>query len=388
MISSQTKQGSVETSDLFIDLYAYRQRENKDPLEDWLTECLAVTIRALPRPAKAALLSELSGATVSDPQAFFDAHKVEVFTQHSTGAAGRPDMLVQLDGHPWILFENKVGHGVAAREAVDGTESHQLRGYAEWLNKQGRHCSLAKALVFVTHITQPPQDFRGADEAGLYHGLRRTHTSWAALGRRIAGLTDGLPDDHHAKALTTAFLAYLEDQDMSNEFPSSSAFAAAEVYVSQAAALENLVSRMWQELRTAANFGRTADVQLKALTDEGSVSAWRYVAPGPSSPSRNSYLQTGIWFPETGSWFDAEEVDIGVRGPQAYVYFGNGENDMFGIAPGELEGFMRPNSDFLACKPMAEFSAVPQVRGEEIIAWVAERAGVLKMFLTEHGLIA
>jgi hypothetical protein len=377
----------VETTDLFIDLYAYRQRENKDPLEDWLTECLAVTIRALPLPAKSTLLSELSGAVIAEPEAFFEVHKIEVLTQFPAGAAGRPDMLVQLDGDPWILFENKVGHGIAVREAVDGTQSHQLRRYADWLNEQGRCCQLAKALVFVTHITQPPQDFRGADDARLYHGLHRTHISWGALGRRIAGLTDGLPNDHHAKALTNAFLAYLEDQDMSNEYPNSPAFAAAEIYLSQAAALENLVNRMWQELRTTVNFGRTADVQLSALPDEGSVSAWRWVAPGPSNPSRDLYLAAGIWFPETGSWFDAEEVVKGVRGPQAYVCFGHSNNDKFPNATGELEGFMRPNGDFLACKPVAEFSADPQARGEEIIAWVAERAGVLKMFLIKHGLI-
>jgi hypothetical protein len=334
------------------------------------------------------LLSELSGAVIAKPESFFDNHKIEVLTQYPAGAAGRPDMLVQLDGHPWILFENKVGHGVAAREAVDGSESHQLRGYADWLNEQGRHCPLAKGLVFATHITQPPQDFRSADEAGLYHGIHRTHISWGALGRRIAWLTEYLPDDHHAKALTTAFLAYLEDQDMSNEFPNSAAFASAEVYLSQGAALENLVSRMWHELRIGVKFGKTADFQLKAVTDEGSVSAWRWVAPGPSSPSRDSYLQTGIWFPETGSWFDAEEVIKSVRGPQAYVYFGNGANEMFCDATGELEGFMRPNSDFLACKPTAAFSSDPQARGEEIIAWVVERSGVLKPFLTEHGLIA
>jgi hypothetical protein len=376
------------TSDLFIDLYTYRERENKCPLEDWLTECLAVTIRALPRPAKAALLSWLSGAVIEDPDAFFDAHEVEISTQYLAGAAGRPDMLVRIDRQPWIVFENKVGHSVAARVTADGAESHQLRDYADWLNQQGRHCPLPQALVFVTHITQPPPDFRGADGAGSYRGVRPVHTSWGALGRRIAGLTVGLPEDHHARALATAFLAYLEDQDMSNEFPASAAFAAAEVYVSQAATLENLVGRMWQELRTGVNFGRTADFQLQAVPEEGSVSAWRWVAPGPSSPSRDSYLQTGIWFPETGSWFDEEDVVKDLRGPQAYVYFGNGDNDMFRHATGEPEGFLRPDSNFLACRRISAFSADPQARGEEIIAWVADRGAVLKRFLADRGLIA
>lgn len=377
----------METSNIFIDLYAYRQRENKDPLEDWLTECLAVTIRALPLAEKAELLAEFSGATIDHRAAFFEAHRVEVLTQYRAGEAGRPDMLIRLDGEPWIVFENKVGHGFSVREGADGSEIDQLRRYADWLNREGSHCRLAKALVFVTHITPPPPDFRNAIEAGLYRGLYPTHTSWGALARRIARLTDGLPEGHHAKALTTAFLAYLEDQDMSNEFPSSPAFAAAEVYLSQAAPLENLVDRMWDAIKTTVEFGKTAGYMLQALPGEGSVSAWRYVAPGPSSPSRHSYLQTGIWFPEIGSWF-SEDVGKRLSGAQAYVYFGNDYDDMFQSSIGELEGFIRPNSDFLACKPIAEFSSDAQARGEEIIAWVAERARLLKTFLSEHGLIA
>lgn len=368
-------------------MYAYRQRENKDPLEDWLTECLAAIIRALPRRARAALLLKLAGSVNIQPETFGDHHEIEVFTQYPAGAAGRPDMLVQLDGHPWIIFENKVGHGIASRLASGGVESHQLRGYADWLIQQGSQCPLGKALVFITHITPPPSDFRGADEAGIYHGLHRFPTSWGALGRRIAGLTDDLPDDHHAKVLTTAFLAYLEDQDMSNEFPNSTAFAAAEVYVSQAAPLENLVSRMWGELKMIVNFGRTTDFQLRAIPDEGSISAWRYISPGSSNVARESYLQTGIWYPEIGSWFDAAEVVQGIRGPQAHVYFGNDYDDAFSSAPGAPEGFMRPHSNFLACKPIAEFSAEPQARGEEIVAWVAGRARALKQFLTDHGLM-
>jgi hypothetical protein len=388
MFSGQMRDQLSATADIFVDLYAYRQRENKDPLEDWLTECLAVTMRALPATLKAKLLVLLSGTMIDDPDAFFAKHSIEILTQYSTRDAGRPDMLVRLDGQPWILFENKVAHGVSIREGDQGGDSHQLRGYADWLDEHGRECLLPRALVFVTHVTAPPEDFHGVDASRLYHGFHRTHTSWGALGRSIAALTFDLADEHHAKVLARALLVYLEEKNMSNEFPSSAAFSAAELYVSQADALENLVKRMWDELKTAVNFGRTADYQLQALTDEGSVSAWRFVAPGPSSPSRESFLQTGIWFPETGLWFDADDLEEELRGPQAYIYFGNGLEDSFSNANGELNGFMRPASNFLACKAINQFPTDPQVRGEQIIAWVAEQAHNLKNFLMQHLLIA
>lgn len=175
---------------------------------------------------------------------------------------------------------------------------------------------------------------------------------------------------------------------MSNEFPPSSAFAAAEMYVSHAGTLENLVDRMWQEIRTVASFGRTSDYQLMALTEEGSVSAWRYVAPGAASPDRSSYLQTGIWYPEAGLWFDADDVGEDLRGPHAYLFFGNDTDGTFSAATDELDGFMRPSSSFLAFKAVADFSSDPQSRGEEIVSWVADRGRALKVCLTDHGFIA
>ncbi len=376
----------VPTADLFIDLYSYRQRENKNPLEDWLTECLAVTIRALPAQPKAVLLSVLSGAPIDDAEAFFSKHEIKVLTQYLAGDAGRPDMLILLDGNPWILFENKVSHGVSMREDPSGGASHQLRGYADWLANRAGECAMPCALIFVTHITPPPPDFRGDDATGLYHGLRRAHTSWGSLGRDLVALTGDLPDEHHSKAIAEAFLTYLESQNMSNEFPSSAAFAAAELYVTQADALENLVDRMWEEFKTVANFGKTSDTTLKALTEEGSVSAWRFLAPRSSSKPE-CFLQTGIWFPETGLWLDDEDLLKRFRGAQAYVFFGSRFEDSFAATKRQPEGYVRPWSDFLLCKPIAEFAADPQVRGDEIIAWVARQAQVMKAFLTDEGLI-
>jgi hypothetical protein len=44
-------------TELFSELYRYRQRENRENQEDWLTECLAAVLRALPKPSLAAVLA-------------------------------------------------------------------------------------------------------------------------------------------------------------------------------------------------------------------------------------------------------------------------------------------------------------------------------------------
>jgi hypothetical protein len=371
---------------LFRDLYAYRQRENRDPLEDWLTECMAIALRALPEEAQAAFFSWCSGVEIDEAQKLLAVSGVSVETQFFAGTAGRPDLVILLDGQPWIVFENKVSHGIGRRANEDGADSHQLRAYADWLdaNASGKARS---ALVFVSHITPPPDDFRGRQADALYHGMHRVHTSWGAVARRLSSSVNHLENSHYAKVIAAAFLGYLEQQNMSNEFPTSVAFAAAELYLNQATPLENLVERMWDEVKLAVKFGRTADYQIKALADEGTVGAWRYVMPGLKGPQRWNYLQTGFWYPGAGSWIDTDALGSEAYGAQAVVFFGNSDDEMYaGVSDAPL-GFLRPATNFLACKPVAAFPTDPQARGESIISWAAEQTALLKPFLIDHGLV-
>lgn len=381
----RVKTSFQSTPDLFIDLYAYREREDKGPLEDWLTECLAVTLRALPAAAKGDLFSYLSGGSIADPLAFFAEHELEILTQYVT-TAGRPDLVIMLDGCPWILFENKVGHGVSKRKTETGEERHQLLGYSDWLDKRGANCILPRALVFVTHITPSPLDFRDPSKADVYHNVRRVHISWGDMARRMAALVAGLPEDNHARAIVGAFLFYLENQDMSHEFPSSSSLAAAEIYVTQADAVENLVVRMWNEIDGIAKFGGTPTYELKALIEESSISAWRNTGAAVSSIS-GCFFQTGIWFAESGKWLGEFEVGRELKGAQAYVYFGNQYDDAFAAIQTQPDGWMRPLGEFLSCKAIAEFPTDPQARGEEIVAWIADKTRVLNEFLKQQAVL-
>ncbi|MEE4209590.1 MAG: hypothetical protein V2I43_10020 [Parvularcula sp.] len=372
---------------LFLDLFAYRQRENKDPLEDWLTECLAATMRAFPGGKLAELLCWLSNATnEARILPHVESGKVAIETQYAAATAGRPDMVVTIGGVPWIVFENKVGHHVSGRVSEDGGKSHQLRGYADWLKVASEGCDLRPGMVFVTHLTPPPEDFEDGYPVDHYHGFSRCRLSWGEFAKKLLELASELPTDHHASALAEALQAYLKENNMSSEFPDMTAFAAAQIYLAQAKRLEGLVDRMWTHARRVAGFGKTADYVLKPQTEYGTIAAWRYIAPTTKSQSRDSYIETGVWFSEMGDW--AEELALlgNFRGPQVYIGLFNGTDDYFSFVPGAPEGFFRANGDFVAMKAIADFAQEPQTRGQEIEAWTAERAKILRAFLQEQDL--
>lgn len=373
---------------LFLDLFAYRQRENRDPVEDWLTECLAATMRALPGIKLAELLSWLS-----DPanQAHILAHvksgKVVIETQYVTANAGRPDMVVAIGNTPWIVFENKVGHHVSGRVNEDGSEGNQLRSYADWLKLASNGCDLRPGMVFVTHLTPPPEDFEGQYPTDHYHGFSRRRLSWGQFARKLIELASDLDEHHHALALVGALQAYLEENDMSSEFPDAVAMASAQLYVSQGASVEYLVDRMWQEAKIIASCGNTASYGVVADPEYGTVRARRYAVSAPNSPSGWSYIETGVWFPELESWYVKEDIGRDLVGPQIYVGFFNGDDNYFTMTDDYPDGFLRPDSDFIAIENLHVFSADPEMRGGEIVSWVAHKAIELRAFLLERKIV-
>jgi hypothetical protein len=385
---------------LFVDLYSYRQRENKNPLEDWLTECLAATMRALPDTQLAALLAALlapdagqdKGPNSAKLQDAILAHirvrQVAITTQHHAHEAGRPDMVITMEGRPWIVFENKVAAAISQRASETGPASHQLRDYARWL-AQYPHKDLPGALIFVTHLTEPPADFAASHPADNYFGLTRTAVSWGEIARKIAALCADLPADHYAQHLAIAFRDYLKEKNMSSEFPDATAFAAAQIYLSQAALLENLVERMWLHASRVASFGKTNNRTLGPSPDNGMISAWRYAVHGPERPRKAyySYVQTGFWFPGLAPWGGDSEAKLEARGVQAFLCFGNDEPGYFSDFPDAPDGFIRPSSNFVAMRALSSFPEDPQDRGQQIEVWISERADTLRAFLLDLGLV-
>ncbi|WP_147366957.1 type I restriction enzyme HsdR N-terminal domain-containing protein [Aurantiacibacter zhengii] len=378
-------------SDLFSDLYRFRQRENKNNLEDWLTECLAAVLRELNRDEWQKFLIEVTGADQFAIAKLLSEEIPEVRTQvQAGGGIGIPDLVIFHRDQPFVLFENKVAHSVSVHENDAGEVVNQLHRYARWLVKQSRPGAEVLHLVFLTHLTRPPADFGVMKASNLcpYEGIARTTESWGRIARTLSRITRTEKPASLAAGLAKAFQTMLENENMANEFPDTNSFAALQIFLKQGAALENLVSRMWDEAAGVANSGKMSARRVEAELDYGRYSASRY-ANAIASPATNSaFLMTGIWYPEVKDVWQADELGgYEPTDPHVFLLFADDKDDVFTSIHGVPgEGWHRPNSDFLALQPLYSFKGSPDSRAASILEWVAREAKLLRPFLLENNL--
>ena len=166
-------------TDLFAALYTYRPRveegvrRDRSPQEDWLTECFAASLRALGRLSHqriSTVLADLSGLSPRDVLAGLEGRRLEIATQVTGTDGTRPDMVLLLNGTPWIVAEHKVAH--------DATFS-QLAGYARWLQSVRSEVQspsgpeLPAAAIAFCHALHPPPGRVQEHLAGLRRPVAR-----------------------------------------------------------------------------------------------------------------------------------------------------------------------------------------------------------------------
>lgn len=365
--------------DFLVDLYAYRERAGKGNLENWLTEALAATIRCLSSKQMAEFRAYLSDGTVA-----LDSNSWTVSTQMVADPYGIPDLVLFESDKPIVLFENKVAHSVA--EGIDdlGTSQNQLQRYAKWLNESGHGSHPETQLVFLTHLTRPPPDFATRPVSNCpYFGVRRRVLSWGEVGRVLLRITESEGEPSLARGLAGAFYKMLESRDMANEFPDSRAFAATELFLALGRTLENLVTRMWARISKTANCSNMSREVIGPELEYARYTAWRYVNRGSRIPSTDTYIQTGIWFPDVGHIWDADDLDgYHASGPQAFLIFANDNDQIFSSIEGRpTPHWHRPDSDFLVLRALHEFQGTPDERAAGILDWLGSESSNLRKFL-------
>lgn len=386
-------------SDLFSDLYRYRERERKNNYEDWLTECLAAILRALPAEAFSEFLSRLCD---QPKEAILAIHPlVSIATQvtiprEDTGTQ-RPDLIVSIaapaeddrrePAQPWLVFENKVWHHVDEEELESGDIEGQLHRYGRWL--QSQHLvrpGLQKSLVFVSHGTPVPAGFRPCEnEHPAYRGLGRACSSWSAIARLLEETTGDFDASLHFRALICAYQAFLEEHGMAEDYPEYMDFATLANFVDIVDPFAKLVDEMLGKLEGLAPFqGRV----IRAIADgeEGTYHAYRYMAPEPRYDGW-TFISTGFWFPDRGEGFYLEDLEkqLGEAvslSPKAYIQFANNEDDALQNIEGVPgEGWLRINSDFLIYRDVSDFPPAPADRAAAILSWAEEEGRKLKALI-------
>lgn len=375
---------------LLVDLYRYREREKKENQEDWLTECLAAVLRALPAEPLAAVLHHLVRQPRDAILGVIDELVVETqrtITRGEGGRRQRPDLVVSIGTTPWLLFENKVFHSVARDEIEDGTIETQLHRYGAWLQAQEFEVAgLSPSLVFVTYGSAAPADFMDRNSRHpAYQGLRRYCSTWGQLGRLLDKATAHLDETLHARALVLGYNHYLENHGMADDYPEYSDLAGLGMFVDKAEQFSKLVNDMFNRVGAFAPFnGRTAWAHPQA--EAGSFIAYRYFSAGKRYDNA-TFIATGLWFPEKGDgWYRPlieEETGIAISpSPKVMIQFGNDKDDALKHLQGVPgEGWYRPLSEFVTFRDFASFPGDRAERANAMFEWLDVEIAKLKNLL-------
>lgn len=372
---------------LLVDLYRYRERERKENQEDWLTECLAAVLRALPADLLATVLHRFTRQPREAILAVADQLVVETQKTIERGTDGRrqrPDLLVSIGKTPWLMFENKVFHSVAREEKEEGEIETQLHRYGNWLREQEfQVAGLVPSLAFVTFGSAVPADFvdrRGGHPA--YHGLGRYCSTWGQFGRLLEQATAHLDVALHARALVNGYNDYLEYHGMADDYPEYSDLAGLGMFVEKADLFTRLVNDMFARVGDFAPFnGRV--VWAHPEGDVGCFTAYRYLAERPAYDS-STFIATGIWFPDKGDGWYRREIEEETRiavspTPKVIIQLGNDEEQALKRLEGVPgENWYRPLSELVTFRDFASFPGDATERANGIFAWLDDELAKLK----------
>jgi hypothetical protein len=296
-----------ETMSLYGRLFTYRERKDKSPFEDYLTEALVDLLNRFPANGEEVFCEFfLSDCPKDDRERwrkevaklegkFRWKTQVSIESECQDKPNRRPDIVCSKgeggEDNPIAVIECKVGADFQER---------QLEDYGGWLAKKTDWA----ALVVLTHLTQTPEGFLEKDQ-GQKYGVRLCAVkTWSELYKWLAKEKEGrkLPNDSSPPdILVDEFLSFLKEVELSTDEPTALDFAAARVCF-QGGAYSRIVEAM-QKVRVRAKTvlpGRTGEANSCPgfEVEPSDVMIW----DGGSHKQHD--IRWGIWFgsPESEWW--------------------------------------------------------------------------------------
>lgn len=309
---------------LYGRLYKYRERRERRPLEDFLTEALADLINRLPehlaRRFAERLLGDRIEATANLNEVWRSGTRAKWVTQRPIYGGRIADLTLEIDGVPIILVENKISAGFQEHISFDESTGktsrrHQLASYGQWISRESDKCWNG-ALVLLTHWTPPPADFLGDDST--YGCSYRTTVRWSELARWLAAVirAEGVHAADWAQ-LGIEFLDFLKEHHMDSELATQQDLAALQVYISAADRVRNTVEQIWESGKDIWRpICQQANRELEISTQYGCVWKYRYFQ---RLDLRSCYVAAGIRYPGVGEYPRGLTV---TSGPYFFVELG------------------------------------------------------------------
>jgi hypothetical protein len=174
--------------DIYSRLFKYRETPSISPLENFLTEALADIFNRLPVAGQVEFLTRMlpDACWVRLRGKCTNAKRINAETQVPivvSNSVKRPDIVVELDGKPLVLFEVKVDAAFQEHESrssepkdsgeVETVSQNQLKTYSNWMRDQCEG-DWSGAVVLLTHGTRAPEGFENGGQDNSVIGTTRS----------------------------------------------------------------------------------------------------------------------------------------------------------------------------------------------------------------------
>lgn len=341
-------------TNLYGRLFRYRSRENRAPLEDYLTEALADLLERVPVQDQAKLIGNILGSERVWQKAFAN-HRHSWRTQVACGG-GFADLVLELDGKAAVVIESKLYSGVRSH----GTRGNQLTTYGLWL-AQIRDEALPSGLILLTHGTEPPTDMMTEPEYGVE---ARAVLRWSELARWLS--REGAVSDGSVwRSLARDLHSFLEAKAMTNDTITGSDVAAARLFLPGWTRWENTFRLLWSgadEVRTGFLSSKTSALSMAG--DGGMLWQWSYAAsPLPDS----SWVAFALRFPDASDWYSGAGLP---ELPHLMLIIGADRSDLpverIGSAP---DGWLVHEAEVMKALPLHELPAELDAQAAAMGAW-------------------
>jgi hypothetical protein len=331
---------------LYGRLFKYRQRPDRSPHEDYLTEALCDLLNCVPRERAVSFVNDLLVPSDARPlwrEASSAFDRMSWRTQ-ALVPGGRIDLLLENGGEPLIAVECKISAGF---HIVDDESAHakdaeinQLVMYGRWLAKglSKRNHVWPGALSIITHSTRPPADFRKPAGDQRYQVKCRNDCTWAHVSKWLRGeLRMDSPrkidrsTELHWKRLAGEFVEFIKEGNMSSDTIVPSDISALDVYIGSADRFDNTFRSIHENVISANCLGELAAPRKSPVEFIWDASArvlhdWVYLK-ARKQVKADWFFDWGIQLPSDAGWWEGANPPVPKSG-FAFVYFGSDKSEM------------------------------------------------------------
>jgi len=305
-----------------------------------------------------------------------------------------PDIVVQVNDHPFAVFEVKIGaaeqqhtflRDAPLDQSLDAGPRQeefiiqgQLTTYSDWIGKQNGG-EWRGAVVLLTHRTPAPAGFEnsGSSKKAVIHTIR----TWRDVGNWLTTHLDLRQISETHCSLAHDFHQFLEENGFMSEFATSRDLAATELFMPSYLALHHTLASIAKAITVKYPKIKGGNNHNEFWAQGNVYWSWYYINKKLNLPGSKFYLAFGICFPGTDNFGSSDGDKLPRHEPFFFIILADewGNKKASEVLTKIPENWVQISKEYeaVAGRPLSKFAADPDIRANEAILWAQAEVGQL-----------